>query len=48
MSREEIRDEVSKYVKALETNYNDTIRDLKQNIEREKHKVRRVQSERVN
>ena len=48
MSREEIRDEVSKYVQALETNYNDTIRDLKQNIEREKHKVRRVQSERVN
>lgn len=29
MSKDDIKDEIAKYVKAIETNYNDTIRDLR-------------------
>lgn len=48
MSRDEIREEIGKYVQALETSYNESIRELKMQTEREKNKVRKVQSEKVN
>jgi len=34
MNNEDIKEEVKAYVSVLETNYNDTIRDLKAQIER--------------
>ena len=36
------------YVQALETNYNDTIRDLKLMLDKEKSKSKRANFERVN
>jgi len=36
MSSRDIRDEIVKYVQALETSYTDAIRDLKMIIDREK------------
>ena len=48
MEKEDVRSEISKYVEALETNYNDTIKDLKIQIEREKNKFRKVASDKVN
>lgn len=29
MTKDDIKDEIAKYVQALETNYNDTIKELK-------------------
>ena len=48
LERLEIKDEISKYIQVLETNYTDTIRDLKQTIEKEKAKYRKAASEKVN
>eukprot|EP00347_Sterkiella_histriomuscorum_P023615 403333985 len=48
MTKDDIKDEIAKYVQALETNYNDTIKELKIQIEREKNKLRLNQAEKVN
>lgn len=48
MTKDDIRDEISKYVQVLETNYNDTIKELKIQMEREKNRMRKFQSEKVN
>jgi hypothetical protein len=34
MTKDDIKEEIAKYVQALETNYNDTIRELKMQVER--------------
>jgi hypothetical protein len=36
MDKEDIQHEIMKYVQSLETNYTESIRDLKQLIEKEK------------
>ena len=41
MTKDDIREEISKYVQALETNYNDSIKELKLQIERERNRVRK-------
>jgi len=48
MPKDDVREEILKYVQVLETSYNDTIKDLKIQIEREKNKTRKAESERVN
>ena len=48
MTKDDIREEISKYVQALETNYMETIKDYKQTLEREKTKARKVTADRVN
>ena len=48
MTKEDIKEEITKYVQALETNYTDTIKDIKNQTEREKNKVRKALSERIN
>jgi hypothetical protein len=48
MSRDDVRDEIGKYVQALETNYMETIRELKSAAEREKTRARRVTADKVN
>lgn len=37
-----MKEEIKSYVKALETNYNDTIRDLKASNERLVRKIKKV------
>jgi dynactin complex subunit len=41
MVKDDIREEILKYVQALETNYTDSIKDLRQQIDREKNKLRK-------
>ena len=48
MSKDDIRDEIAKYVQVLETNYNDNIKELRLQIEREKNKFRKTLSNQVN
>lgn len=48
MKHDEMKDEIKSYVKALETNYNDTIRELKASNDRLVRKIKKVQGERVN
>ena len=48
MSREDIREEIGKYVQVLETNYNESIKELRIHIEKERNRVRKVQGEKVN
>jgi L-cysteine desulfidase len=48
MTKDDMQAEITKYVQALETNYMDTIKDLKLTIERERIKSRKVTAERVN
>ena len=36
MGKDDMKDEIVKYVQLLETNYNQTVRDLKNTLEREK------------
>ena len=43
-----IKDEIIKYVQALETSYTDAIRDLKAIIDREKRNQRKIVADRVN
>ena len=47
MEKEDIKEEILKYVQLLETNYNDTISDLKQILEKEKLKNKRSNFEKV-
>lgn len=48
MTAPDIRDEIVKYVQALETSYTDAIRDLKQIIDKERGRQRKVLGDRVN
>jgi hypothetical protein len=48
MTKDDIKEEIAKYVQALETNYNDTIRELKMQVEREKNRLRKHQADKVN
>ena len=48
MSKDDIKDEITKYVQALETNYMDTIKELRNAAEKERNKARRVTADRVN
>jgi len=48
MAPVDIKDEIIKYVQALETSYTDAIRDLKNIIDREKKNQRKIVAERVN
>jgi hypothetical protein len=48
MQRDDIREEISKYVQALETNYTETIKELRQSLDKERLKAKKVQAERVN
>ena len=48
MDKEEIQNEIIMYVQALETNYNDTIRDLKLMVEKEKKLNKKANIEKVN
>lgn len=48
MTRSDVRDEVKAYVGVLETNYTDTIRDLKTQVESLLKKLQKVKSEKAN
>ncbi len=48
MTRDDIKDEIKGYVSALETNYNDTIRQLKRDIERLQKKAQKLKTDRAN
>ena len=41
MEKPDMKEEITKYVQLLETNYNQTIRDLKNTLEREKTKAKK-------
>ena len=47
MSKEDIKDEIMKYVQALETNYMDTISDLKDQLSKERLKLKRLNFEKI-
>lgn len=48
MSYEDIKEEIKKYVQALETNYTDSIRDLKTSIDNLKKKITLAKGEGIN
>ena len=48
MQTEDVKDQIIKYVQALETSYTDAIRDLKDLVEKEKKKKKTTNSERIN
>jgi predicted nucleotidyltransferase len=48
MQSDEVKEEIIKYVQALETSYTDAIRDLKSIIDREKKVSKKVVAERIN
>ena len=48
MQPDDIKDEIIKYVQALETSYTDAIRDLKTIIDREKRNQRKIVADKVN
>ena len=48
MPSEDVKDEIIKYVQALETSYTDAIRDLRMVIEKEKKAGKRVVADRIN
>ena len=48
MQTEDVKDQIIKYVQALETSYTDAIRDLKDLVEKEKKKQKTTNSERIN
>ena len=48
MQADEVKEEIIKYVQALETSYTDAIRDLKSIIDREKKDSKKVVAERIN
>ncbi len=48
MSSEGKKTEINSYVQVIETNYNDTIRDLKEFIKREETRNKRLNFEKVN
>lgn len=47
MTKEDIKDEIMKYVQALETNYMDTITDLKDQLTKERLKLKRLNFEKI-
>ena len=44
----DVKEEIIKYIEALETSYTDAIRDLKTIIEREKKNSKKVVNDRIN
>jgi hypothetical protein len=48
MQPQDIKDEIIKYVQALETSYTDAIRDLKSMIEKERATQKKVNADKVN
>ena len=48
MGKEDVKYEIINYVQALETNYNDTIREQKQKAERLKNQLRKEKAKNVN
>lgn len=42
MQKDDIRDEITKYVQALETNYTETIKELRQSLDKERLKAKKV------
>jgi serine phosphatase RsbU (regulator of sigma subunit) len=48
MDASQIQTEVVKYVQALETNYTETIKDLKMLVEKERNRKRKIVAENVN
>ena len=48
MPSDDVKDEIIKYVQALETSYTDAIRDLRNIIDREKKQGKRVVSDKIN
>jgi hypothetical protein len=48
MQPQEVKDEIIKYVQALETSYTDAIRDLKSIIDREREKQKKVNADKIN
>ena len=45
MSPEDVKDQIIKYVQAIETNYMDAIQDLKSNLSKEKYQTKRAASD---
>ena len=48
MQTEEVKEEIIKYVQALETSYTDAIRDLKAIIDKEKRNSKKVVADKIN
>jgi hypothetical protein len=48
MTKDDISEEINKYVQALETNYNEAIKELKITLEREKNRAKKTVSDKVN
>ena len=48
MPTDEVKEEIIKYVQALETSYTDAIRDLKNIIDKEKKQAKKVVADRIN
>lgn len=48
MTSENVKEEIVKYVQALETSYTDAIRDLKGIIDREKRAAKKVVADKIN
>jgi len=48
MQTEDVKDQIIKYVQALETSYTDAVRDLKDLIERERRRNKANRSEQIN
>ena len=44
----EVKDHIIKYVQALETNYTEAVRDLKDAVEKEKNQIRKVVGDQAN
>lgn len=47
MEKDDVKREITSYVQALETNYNDSIRDLKMLLERERLRLKKINFEKV-
>ena len=47
MERDDVKREITSYVQALETNYNDSIRDLKMLLEKERTRLKKINFEKV-
>ena len=48
MQKEDIREEIIKYVQALETNYTETFKELRSQLDKERLKGKRVVADKVN
>lgn len=47
MKVEEVKEEIVLYVKALETNYTDTIKELREHLDKEKVKFKKLNFEKI-